>query len=376
VNDDDDLSARLRHLVDRAQPVELDEVTHRRPGRSNRTLVAAIAGIAVLTLLAGAVALLRIDRDDTAPVTTDPPPTTVPAPGPTSTTTTPATMTTIPTGELPEVFAGVTTDGRLVVVDVATGQELRELDRLGDPTVSHDPEDGPGPNVIDSVDVTADGQVVYSDCCEPAAGNVYAIGLDGSPTTYSLPQGGSEHPFLSFGYQPAVGPDGRIATGSAGVGAIAVVDPDDPGHGIYLDEANASAAGAPTWLAGHRIAYQVGDAVYLVEVSDRAPGTRLGPDDDEVSWTNPVAWFDRLLVVEQCCGGYADEFEQPATGIYLDSETFEPYATTPFDAPVRDLDVSTAGALLVTFVDGRVAEVNPETGHPTVLATGFSAASW
>ncbi len=79
---DDELSDRLRRLVERAQPVDLDDVIHRRPVRGVRPLVVALAGVAVLALVAGAVALLRIDRDAVAPVTTDPPPTTtVPAVG-------------------------------------------------------------------------------------------------------------------------------------------------------------------------------------------------------------------------------------------------------------------------------------------------------
>ena len=82
---DDELSDHLRRLVERAQPVDLDEIIHRRPVRGGRTvrgvrlLVVALAGVAVLALVAGAVALLRIDRDDAAPITTDPPATTVPA---------------------------------------------------------------------------------------------------------------------------------------------------------------------------------------------------------------------------------------------------------------------------------------------------------
>ncbi len=49
------------------------EANHRRP------LVVALAAVAVLALVVGAVALLRIDRDETAPITTDPPATNVPA---------------------------------------------------------------------------------------------------------------------------------------------------------------------------------------------------------------------------------------------------------------------------------------------------------
>jgi len=55
-----------------------DEV-HRRPVRGGRPLALALAGVAVLALVAGAVGLLRIDRRDDQPITTDPPATTVPA---------------------------------------------------------------------------------------------------------------------------------------------------------------------------------------------------------------------------------------------------------------------------------------------------------
>ena len=132
----DDLSDRLRRLVDRAQPVELDEVTHRRVTPTRRPLVLAMAGLAVVALVAGAVALLRIDGDDAAPVATTPS-TTVPTPVTTAPTTTVPTTTSIvdsPVGDVPQ-FVGVTQDGRLVVVDVRTGDEVLELARMEDPTL-------------------------------------------------------------------------------------------------------------------------------------------------------------------------------------------------------------------------------------------------
>ena len=48
---DDDLSDRLRRLVDRAQPVELDEVTHRHVTPARRPWVVALAGLAVIALV-------------------------------------------------------------------------------------------------------------------------------------------------------------------------------------------------------------------------------------------------------------------------------------------------------------------------------------
>ena len=50
----DDLSDRLRRLVDQAQPVDLDEVTHRHPVRGRHPCRLAVAGLAVLAAIAGA----------------------------------------------------------------------------------------------------------------------------------------------------------------------------------------------------------------------------------------------------------------------------------------------------------------------------------
>ena len=63
----------------RRDSVPATKVIHRRPLRGGRPLVVALACVAVLALVAGAVALLRIDRRDAAPITTNPPATTVPA---------------------------------------------------------------------------------------------------------------------------------------------------------------------------------------------------------------------------------------------------------------------------------------------------------
>ncbi len=73
----------------------------------------------------------------------------------------------------------VTVDGRLVVLDAATGAELRQLADLGDPRGGG--AEGPGPNHVTTVSVTPDGSTAYFDsCCEPAAGLIFAVPTDGS----------------------------------------------------------------------------------------------------------------------------------------------------------------------------------------------------
>lgn len=58
---------------------------------------------------------------------------------------------------------------------------LRLVD-LPDPRGAHD--EGPGPNVVDSVAGFVNGALVYADCCEPVSGNLYAVSdAETQPTT-------------------------------------------------------------------------------------------------------------------------------------------------------------------------------------------------
>jgi hypothetical protein len=81
------------------------------------------------------------------------------------------------------------------------------------------PDEGGGPNVIDHVAGTYDGMLVYGDCCEPIAGNVFAISEPGAEV--DLFSGGTSDRAqrLGFGYGPALEPGGsRMVTNNfAGV---------------------------------------------------------------------------------------------------------------------------------------------------------------
>jgi hypothetical protein len=378
---DDELSDRLRRLVDRAQPVDLDEVTHRRPARSNRTLVAALAGVAVLALVAGAVALLRVDRDDAAPVATDPPPTTLPDTTTSVPVTTTAPTTTLPSGEHPDEFVGITSDGRLVVVDVATGEQVRELARMGDPTAPHDPADGPGPNVIQSVEVVPGdpGQAVYVDCCEPAIGIVYAVGLDGSPTTIEVRDVTGVEGSVAFGADVAYLDGDAHLLAVAEQSGIHLLDPAGPASG------DSQRLPWPDDQPGYRLSWVETGAPRLVfEAADGAIGqmvlldggqwSTLSPPEG-VRWTHPVGLGEQLVVAEQCCGSYEAEYED-AVGRVLDPDTGEVLSSFEYDDVVVDQDVDGEGRLLVTYRDGRVVLLDPTTGEQTELASGYTGASW
>ena len=76
------------------------------------------------------------------------------------------------------------------------------------------------------------------------------------------------------------------------------------------------------WVTEDLLAYQGVDedgapVVRLVTRSAPHEVQAFEPTGDGV-YTNPVGWFDRLLVVEQCCGRDVDDFDQPAVGHYYE----------------------------------------------------------
>jgi hypothetical protein len=365
----DDLSDQLRRVVDQASPVELDEVTHRHPVRDRHPWRLAVAGLAVAAAVAGGVALLRVDRaeEEAPPVATTP--SSAPAPVPT-TTAAPASSTTVkdepaPPGNVPQ-FVGVTTDGRLVLVEVSSGEEVLELARMADPTAPHDGSEGPAPNYIESADVVAmsPGQVLYGDCCEPASGNVFAIGLDGSPTTFPVLDHYDEHAYVGIGTSPVANTAGEVAvaTGSPG---IAVFRPGELQAPVIYE--TGGYATSPAWIAAdpYVLAYEAdGRGVGLLTEDPTAPPVVYEPEGD-AEWTDPVHAGDGILVVED-----------GSTGRVIDPQTGDVLRSFPFDGVVVDLDTSVTGGILATFQDGRVATIDGFTGDSHVIATGFAAASW
>jgi hypothetical protein len=82
----------------------------------------------------------------------------------------------------------------------ATPGEPVLLADMHDPRI--EPEEGPGPNVIDAVAGTVNGSFVYGTCCEPVSGNLFALDAVAAEPTALAP-----------GYWPVLSPDGaRLAT--------------------------------------------------------------------------------------------------------------------------------------------------------------------
>jgi hypothetical protein len=221
-------------------------------------------------------------------------------------------------GERPTTVALVREDGWLVTVDLATGEE-RELHFVGDPEAPPSGQEEGGPQFIDSVEISPDGEWVYfSTCCEPAAG-----------TTFRIPIGGGEPEQVSLGAYPRISPDGRFLATSHCLG-IDVAPIDDPSAG-RLHEVDGCVSRLAWSPDGTQLA-----AVEGVGSTDAAPevllfdwdGAALTPADPGKP-ENPgqfVAWSPEGVSVTISGGGSVDSSRSLAQDdsyrwlIWVDSE--------------------------------------------------------
>ena len=99
-----------------------------------------------------------------------------------------------------------TTDGDIWWYPDQPGEPVLLIDRP-DPRIT--PAEGEGPNIVDEVAGTFDGSLIYTDCCEPVSGNVFAIGEPGAEVDRSLPTGLSDRFQLwGVGTNPHLEPGG------------------------------------------------------------------------------------------------------------------------------------------------------------------------
>jgi hypothetical protein len=299
----------------------------------------------------------------------------------------PATTTTTseaPPPPAPTDFVAVTLDGRLVVVDAESGTELRELARLADPTKSTDDHEI-APNTITGVTVDrSKGVVYYESCCEPAAGDVRSVPLEGGEPTPitnmswpSLSGNGSKLAGFStqmlwlydtgsrqlvaeaeetgfFGVHTAISSDGST---------IAYERPlhDDAGWNseiVVVD--TASLALSPTDQDARRAALA---------------SQRVLRDPEGIGWMHPVVNRDgNVVVAQQCC--YGPQLLR-GTGFarVVDPATGEVVGSFSYGGRVVDQQYDASGSwLIVTLEDGRVVWFGG--GRSGELATGYLAAAW
>jgi hypothetical protein len=389
---DDELRDALQGEADEARPPahgweDLQERVGGARRGHGRWLTPVLAAAAALVLLAAGAWVLTRDDDvtigvtdsstTTAVVTTTPSTTIGPGgmtsvPGmtvPPGTSVVPPEPTTIPPSAPPTTIVAVTVDGRVVVLDAATGNVVRQLADLGDPRVQ--PAEGPGPNAVTQITVTPDGSTAYYDsCCEPAAGMIFSVPTDGS----------REPEPLTHGLGPAVSPDGRYLAFTL-LDAVVVRDLTTGDEQTFTDPAYTEQPlfGDVTWsVDGTKLYYPwerrnpdgtaAGSA--LVELEVRPGATpRVLFEDPTRALSHPMSQSDRIVTVLAATLG-PDGFPGPQDTQYIvDVATAQVTQNEASRTTDRSWDPGSQSTLTVGE-DGRLI------AGDTPLGEGYALAVW
>jgi hypothetical protein len=376
---DDLLRDSLREAASGVQAPEdgLRQLRHtlERRRRRQRGAILAVAAALIAGVAIASVGLLR-GGDDDSPVIADEPTTTTQDP----TITEPDAAATAvdprnAMGPRPEQVVAATEDGRLVVLDVATGNEVRELARAGTAT---DYQDAGSEPFIDAVEVSPDGSMVYfSTCCEPASGAMFQVPLDGGaePVRLALdgayptirPDAGDQIVVTNNGIYAYELPVGTLETGSTGSSAWKLAEASGNGsHPFWL---------GATSLAFQRFDHTQGSSIVVISgIDSESPTVTDLPTESGIGWEHPVGTDAAIIVAEQCC---APEYESGATGRIIDPVSGDVLESFELDGPVADLDLSN-NWLLITYTGGETAQVDlsADTLTPEPLASGINNAAW
>lgn len=129
----------------------------------------------------------------------------------------------------PATAVAVTRDGRLVVIDVPTGEEVRELAAWDDPTAATTEVVEGGLSTITGVALHPNGRDVYVEtCCEPASGHVFRVAIDGT----------SQPEAVTGAYGIDISADGHWLIGVSGSAGLLLYDLENQ-SGSLLDAGQA-----------------------------------------------------------------------------------------------------------------------------------------
>lgn len=310
------------------------------------------------------------------------------SPSPTPTTDTPDDGSPTPSspdpGPAQDTAVAVQADGRVVVLDPATGEEVREL-------LADVPAGDPASN---DLAVTPDGSAAFV--------GVPAEDPDGESEIVRVPIAGGEPETVAQGSMPAISPDGETL---AYVHFEEAADADQPGlpqpvlvlHDLASDEQTRLTRTQPfqfipdvAWTAdGAQVVFTAGEIYTGLYAIDRGAESldearRLGPDVEEegdtTSWGPVAALGDgELAVVETCCDVPREERWHVVTVGVADGAVGG--SLTPAERlEVTHLDGDAQAQRLLMVVAG-----GPEggsllrwdgSGEPEPIAEGVIAAAW
>jgi hypothetical protein len=279
---------------------------------------------------------------------------------------------------LPATFVGVTEGWEAVEVDTATGNIVRSLGRLERPGQS---DDEAGLSLaIQQVWRSSDHRsFVVNQCCEPAAGELYAV--DG--VTRLTADNRSDH-FFAFGWTAAPSPfDDRVAISGLvmAVGPVegplqdlSPVDQSRQPSGVIGWDRDARGV---TWVS-NRWTPEGGVDLFRARLSDEDEAVVL-----ELSWVEPNQWIDGIGSQES--GNYVGflntQSSDPENPSVMSTEgvvfaaTGELIATFPVETGSYWGGYDPSGKVLI-YTDADNVVRWQGLGQSGVLAEGFIHASW
>ena len=229
--------------------------------------------------------------------------------------------------------------------------------------------EGPGPNVIDHVAGIVNGSIIYGDCCEPVAGNVYALTEALAP-----PQN------FQFGYSPSLSPvrstlltvnDYLITAidtmSGDGIGVQPNPGPDDSYRSVFDLE----------WIDNETfvVLFYEADGLYQLVLFDAANLTEMSPPVEipGVSDAGRVSLAGRtptgLIAVEvDDTDSTTIRYHDPA------SLTEQPDLTQTFPATVSAVEVDPDGLGQIWVDNTTLYHLGPDDAVPMPLANGVLAA--
>lgn len=271
----------------------------------------------------------------------------------------------------PSAVAAVTTEGRVVMLDPATGEEIMAV-AVGAET-----------DAFAGIDLSPDGQFVFF---------VRPRGVEDREIVRTPARGGDLR-VVATGHGPSASPDG---TRLAHVGLEAEFKTPDRvsirpiGGEEVQDLLLESREGVdPTafvdsvvWAGQGRLAYLVafeeaGD-VFLVGTDHEGSlwdGERVRPGGSEGTW-NEVTYrseADALAVVVGCCHPQFDAWWEIRSAEARSGGAVE--TLLAIGGPATDIDADPSGRHLVFVVDGVLYRWSGD-GEPAVVAEGIVAAAW
>jgi hypothetical protein len=294
---------------------------------------------------------------------------------------------TAPTTVIPARFYAITNDTyELVEVDSATGEIFARFGGWGQ--TDQDCDDDCFLQAIDSVEQGSDGRLWLTDCCEPAAGSIYAL-VPGESFD-------AERPF-GFGLNPVVSPDERLLARASFenilIGPVGASG-DDPAAQFPPDSdlADPPVSYTPlTWLDDVTLVVRsngaAADTLILVDASEWSEPIQIGPTiGGLVRHPDAAVRADGMIVALATAATDTgndddpDEDESAAGQPSLVGQVFDPRSgeqVAEFDLPddVYTIDYDPSGTFLLTSGDDGVVRWLG-LGQSGELASGYLASTW